>query len=281
MSLRILRTPLLAGMLWLCLPGLTPAAPLQQEVDLGGELRWMDYREFDTDGRLLDKETGPLPGLAARWQLAGGRWFLAAEGEWHPGIVEYDGQTQTGIPVRTDTRTFLFDGRLLGGHAFGNANRFRLSGGLGYHYWYRDILNSTATDGSPVAGLLEEYQWAYLLVGADLRLWHADRHELRLEGRYRRMLFGTMRVDFKGYQGYDDTDVVLATEDGLQLALRWRWELPSGRAIVFEPYYATWNLGRSNLAAVTRNGTATGDLILEPRSETRNMGLRVSYRWRF
>jgi len=282
-SLRILRAPLLAGMLWLCAPWLALAAPLQQEVDLGGELLWMDYREFDTDNSLLDKETGPLPGLAARWQLAGARWFLAAEGEWHPGIVEYDGQTQTGKPVRTDTRTFLFDGRLLGGHAFGPVKRprFRLFGGLGYHYWYRDILNSTAVDGSPVAGLLEEYQWAYVLAGGALRLWQSGRHEVHVEGRYRRMLFGTMAVDFKGYQGYDDTDVVLATEDGLRLALRWRWELPSGRAILFEPWYATWNLGRSNLAAVTRNGTPVGVPILEPRSETRNAGLRVSYRWRF
>ena len=276
-----LQTALLAMALWLCPLWTVLAAPLQQEFDLGGELLWFDYREFDTDGSLLDKETGPLPGLAARWQLAGARWFLAAEGEWVPGLVEYDGQTQNGIPVRTDTRTFLFDARLLGGRAFGDGNRFRLFGGLGYHDWYRDIQPGTAVDGSPVAGLLEVYQWAYLLAGGELRIWHSGRHEVHLEGRYRQMLFGTMAVDFKGYQGYDDADVVLATEDGLRLALRWRWELGPGQALVFEPHYATWNLGRSNLAAVIRNGASTGILILEPRSQTRKVGMQVSYRWRF
>ncbi len=268
----------------LCLVSATlPAAEIGKTLAIGGELMWFDYREFDTNGSLLDKETGPLPGFVANGELTGPRWFLGAEAEMAPGIVAYDGQTQTGTPTRTDTRTFLFDARLIGGYRFGPAtqHRHRLYAGAGYHYWYRDILPGTASDGTPVAGLLETYQWAYLLFGTRLTLWQSPAHALQLDARYRWMLAGTMGVDFKGYGGYDNTTVALATEDGWRLGLTWTWSLQPDRTLSVEPYFSAWNLGRSDLAALTRTGAATGNLILEPRSKTRNVGVRVLYRLRF
>ncbi len=259
------------------------AAETESSFAIGGELFRFDYREFDTDGSLLDKETGPMPGFVANWQTKARHWFVGAEGEIAPGIVDYDGQTQTGTPTRSETRTLLFDARLLGGYRFGPTNRHghRLYAGAGYHYWYRDILDSTASDGTPVAGLLETYRWAYLLFGTRLTLWQNVKHAIQIDARYRWMLTGTMTVDFRGYGGYDNTTLALATEDGWRLALLWRWSLRANRSLSIEPYVSAWNLGRSDLAALTRNGSSTGDLILEPRSETRNAGIRVRYHYRF
>ena len=274
----------LAGITLFLVSASLPAAEIEHTLAIGGELLWFDYREFDENDVLLDKETGPLPGFAANWQLKSPRWFLAAEAEIAPGIVAYDGQTQTGTPTRTDTRTLLFDARLLGGYRFGPAarHRHRLYAGAGYHYWYRDILSGTASDGTSVAGLLETYQWAWLLFGTRLTLWQNPAHALQLDARYRWMLAGTMGVDFKGYGGYDDTTLALATEDGWRLGLTWTWSLQPDRTLSVEPYLSAWNLGDSDLATRTRNGVPTGDLpIYEPRSKTRNMGVRVLYRLRF
>jgi len=273
----------LAGIALFLVSASLAATEIEHTLALGGELLWFDYREFDENDVLLDKETSPLPGFVANWQLKSPRWFLAAETEIAPGIVDYDGQTQTGTPTRTDTRTLLFDVRLFGGYRFGPATRYRhrLYAGVGYHYWYRDILPGTASDGTSVAGLLETYQWAYLLFGTRLTLWQNPAHALQLDARYRWMLAGTMGVDFKGYGGYDNTTVALATEDGWRLGLAWTWSLQPDRTLSVEPYLSAWNLGRSDLAAVTRNGAPTGVTILEPRSKTRNIGVRALYRLRF
>ncbi len=55
----------LAGIALFLVSASLPATEIEQTLAIGGELLWFDYREFDENDVLLDKETGPLPGFAA------------------------------------------------------------------------------------------------------------------------------------------------------------------------------------------------------------------------
>jgi hypothetical protein len=75
------------------------------------------------------------------------------------GTVDYDGQTQTGIPATTDVDYFGFKaegdiGRRL---SFPEGLYIEPFGGLGIRFWYRDINDGTTNTGSPTLGYTEEW----------------------------------------------------------------------------------------------------------------------------
>lgn len=50
-------------------------------------------------------------------------------------------------------------------------------------------------------------------------------------------------------------------------------------SIAVAPFYEIIDIGRSNDVRVTSGGIATTTFIHEPRSETRNMGVEVTWLW--
>lgn len=105
------------------------------------------WKEFDDTGKQLLKESGPIYGLGysgksdINTSLTGkGRW------EMFGGVVDYDGQTTAGTPVKTDTGYFgmKVEGDL--GWKFMVAKKSSIEpfAGLGWRWWNRSI-QSTAT----------------------------------------------------------------------------------------------------------------------------------------
>ena len=265
---------------WSCPPAI---AADSQTFGIGIDLLSFDYSEFDQAGELLDRETGLLPGVVASWRYQWPEWYIAANIDYHGGNVTYDGQTQSGIPLVTTTETHITDLRFMGGYTFHLVEGAASSvyAGLGYHYWYRNILPGRDIYGSPVAGLLEIYQWTFVLAGVELGLHENRSTRVALDLRAKHLLQGTMDIDFLGFGNFDNTTVDLGLGGSFRIGIPFSIRLEEKSRLVIEPYFDSWNIPRSNVVPLTIQGSTTGIGVLEPRSETRNFGLSVQYRTRF
>lgn len=251
-------------------------------LGVGFDAMYFDYREFNGDDILLDKETGLMPGLYLSAGLQWDKWYSELVYEYHLGTVDYDGQTQNGVPLATDTEEDIVDLSLLVGRQFGVASRYRSAvyAGLGYHYWERNILPT-----SNVAGLLETYKWSYALLGAKLSFLQSSKNGLLLDLRVRRMLDATMDIDFLGFidgngNQWDNTTLNLGEDWSYRLGLPYILSLSQNASLTIEPYISTWFIERSNSQELTSGGQPLliqRLVIHEPRSETTNVGISLRY----
>ncbi len=256
-----------------CLAADTAAADWRGQIGLG-QLRF-GYKEFADDGDLLDREDGLISGVAAGVSRRHGDWTFAVEGAYHAGDVTYDGQTNTGIPVRSRTDEDIVDlalradrpGRTSGGRGYA------FYGGIGYHFWGRDIRPTRTPAGQPVGGLFEAYTWWLGFVGGRIALIESSRSLWQVDLRLLRMVSAKIDVDFNGV--YDDATLDLGERFGVRITFPWRYALDGRTDLVVEPYAEGWDIGRSATESLMRNGGVVG-AVYEPRSETRNHGLTVA-----
>ncbi len=231
------------------------------------------YREFDENDAVLNTEKGVIPGLVLSAAVEWETWYTEFNYKYNTGKVEYDGQTQNGIPVITDTQEDIGDFNLIAGRYFGTGSYYRSSiyGGLGYYSWERDILAGKDINGNPVGGLFETYEWSYALIGARLSLKESSNSGLLLDLRLQRMLDATMEVGH-----IDDNQFDLGEEWSFRLGLPYHMVTKENARLTIEPYLVTWFIGRSPAVELTSGGVLLGTFV-EPRSETYNIGLTVKY----
>lgn len=251
-------------------------------LGMGFDAMYFDYREFNGQKVLLDKETGPMPGLHLGAALQWDNWYSELLYEYHLSTVDYDGQTQNGDPLMTETEEDIVDLSLVIGRHFGSVSRYRsaLYAGLGYHYWERNIL-PTGT----VAGLLETYEWSYALLGMKLSFLKSSQNGLLLDFRIRRMLDATMDIDFLGFTDingnqWDNTTLNLGEDWSYRLGLPYIMSLSQNASLTLEPYISTWFIQRSNTRELTNSGAPLQVerlVIHEPQSETTNVGISIRY----
>ena len=255
------------------------------ELFAGASMLNFDYTEFDTNGAWLDEENGWLPGLLLGGTLYWpGNWYASLELNYYFGDVEYQGQTQSddpalsGLYITSRSDADIFDTTAIAGYRFSAA---RVYAGLGYYFWRRNIHPTMTNSGLRVAGLLEFYSWTYALLGFNAPLFVNEDSRINLDIRVTRMLQAQMDVDFLGYGGYDNASLNLGEDWGLRLALPWTFQVSTinDATITIEPYYYRWDLNRSNVAELTVNGVGTGSGVVEPRSETRNLGISLYFRY--
>jgi hypothetical protein len=255
-----------------CLPGAANAAQdeVRKPVDawLGPSVMDFDYKEYDNGGR-LDHEHGTLYGLTGGLQAAREALLLEGEISWFGNDVNYDGQTQDGVPVRTRTDERILDGQARVGWRFRRQDKlqYQLYGGLGYRDWQRDIRSTPAAPG-----VKETYTWWYALIGGR-GLYHVNQRTTWLaEAQLMRPVDPEIEVNFKN--DLDDTRLDLGSKPGVRLSLAWRHELVSGWRLEIMPFYTAWDIGRSQSRSLKQNGVVVGSLY-EPRSETRNYGIQA------
>ena len=112
-------------------------------LDLYLSPKYFLWKEFDASGDRLLKESGPLLGLGLRDDLG----FFTGEAEIYGGTVRYDGQTQAGDPVETDTNYVGVSAK--GGVWTERGSELRLRWELLYHLelWVRDIESTSKAVG--------------------------------------------------------------------------------------------------------------------------------------
>lgn len=153
---------------------LAPTSLMATEVDISVGSELFLWQEFADNGdRYLD-ETGArhfvnIEGLNHFHPLWGSRFA----GRFYSGVVEYDGQTHEGNPVKTDVdyngmRLEIGLSRRVGMLARqSDQPQWWLDFALGNDFWRRNLRNSTLANDAPVFGYVERYSSIYGRLGAN------------------------------------------------------------------------------------------------------------------
>jgi hypothetical protein len=240
-------------------------AHAQTDVQVSAGVMGFNYKEYDDRGVLLDREDALLPGISGELGHRVGAWRISASGSFFSGSADYDGQTQAGVPAKTDTdeRFWSAGVRLERRLELGTASLSPYLG-LAYHEWRRDIKNGRTVNNTPVSGLLEVYSWKTAELGALLVFntrWEGV--EIALDARVFQTFAPELQVRLPG--ATRDTIFDLGEETGGRLALLGTYPLKPRLHLRLEAFYERWSFGRSPVV----NG------FLEPRSDTQTAGLLV------
>ena len=121
---------------------LSVPAAAGNECSLYLKVESFTWTENSESGTKLLEETGPLYALgsSARWDI-NKLVTLGIRAEQFVGTVDYDGQTQDGEPVETDTGYlgFLLEGDMGYKFAVREKGCFELFAGPGYKWWERNL----------------------------------------------------------------------------------------------------------------------------------------------
>jgi len=255
------------------------------EYHFGAGLLKFDYAEYNDSNVFLDGETGFIPGIVLKRKQHYQRSYIELVGQLHANTIQYDGQTQGGTPLQTKSDAVIFDTHFKLGIHFSEVRDHGVYAGLGYRYWFRNIRSGYDINGNPVAGLLEHYYWLYGLFGYTANFMVSENVKVGFDIRQTNMINAKMDIDFLGYCDYDNTSVNLGNKSGTRFAVPIHVKMKNSSLSV-SPYYEVLDIGKSNTVMLTRNGSlvdcnADGyfDGALEPRSETRNIGIEVTWLW--
>lgn len=237
--------------------------------------------EFLPDGRLFNREQGRLgqSQLTGLLRLSAG-WEAALQLRQASGTVDYQGQTQMGLPLFTQTRLVQEDGSLRlhrRGPAWGGAIEWALGGGVGALRVGRDI------QPTPISSRLTETLRArHWLLGGELArtqsiLGVPVRGALALE--WRKPWRQTLSVDTHGV-----LDGVLVLEPARRSA--WR-----GGLSLEAQLQPGWRLGLNLSADLYQPGASAGQVVYRngipvgqasyPGSRQHTLGGSLSSTWSF
>ena len=143
------------------------------EYDVYAKIESFTWKEFDGGSQLL-KESGPIYGIGLSVK---GDIFksltLKTRGELFMGSVDYDGQTQAGTPVETDTDYKGLKIEVDGGRKIieKEESSFEPFVGLGVRRWTRDIQSTGSAIGY-------EETWKSLYARLGIRGDHTNPNKL-------------------------------------------------------------------------------------------------------
>lgn len=250
-----------------------PGTPLS--VNLGVEyFRWSEHFA----GQRLLRETGPrltvgvtIDHLMDKNQAKS----YAAEVRGYTGSIDYDGQTQGGIPARTDVDYSGISGEIMWAkHLSGGAGASALFG-LGLDTWTRDIKNGVAADGSAVLGFQEDYLIVYGKLGPGFLLGSgATRSYLQFGIKYPLYTKEQAHLAAIGF----DSDVDLKPGRQISGFAKWRmkWGSETNRARLGASfYYDSFRFNTSGTSMVTAGGIPF--LVIQPESRMDVLGARLEY----
>ena len=233
---------------------------------------YFDYTEFSTTDQVLNNETGWLPGLEGILRHAiNPDWLLSINTSYYRGSVDYDGQTQQGVPHTTDTDTELFRlgarvDRLILKDTY-------LFAGVQAHRWERDI-----NDNNGVSGIDETYEWHEFYLGVNTNFAVSHRDMLQLEASFLLTRNATVFVDLTR-AGLGTTTLDLGDGTGGRLNLNWIRRYNSTVRYGAGIFLEGWQFGRSNTKPLENSSAII--FVTEPRSETINTGLKLNIEYMF
>ncbi|MBE9567391.1 MAG: hypothetical protein IMF14_01760 [Proteobacteria bacterium] len=268
-----MKKTILLFVILLCNAMLAAAGPVTEtRLTLSPALLHFDYTEFSTTDEVLDRELGWLPGLAFRLSHAiTPDWSVDAYTSYYSGTVDYDGQTQSGIPHSTTTGTDLF--RFGGQVNTAIYKKTHLYVGAQLHQWNRDI-----KDTNTVSGIDETYRWLEYSIGLNSDIFIDQHNVFNVDIAYLLTRNGTLDVDLSRVD-LGSTTLNLGDGTGARLNLNWKRISTNNIHYGISLFAEGWDFGRSNSKLTT--GGSPNVLVTEPKSETRNTGIQFNIEYHF
>ena len=244
----------------------------ETQLTLSPSLLHFDYTEFSTTDEVLDTESGWLPGLEVRLSHAiSSDWFINIHTAYYQGTVYYHGQIQSGIPHSTDTKMKLIRlGARVERSVIENTHLFI---GAQTHQWQRNI-----QDNNNISGLDETYKWFEYSIGLNSAIPVTQKDIINLEAGFLFIRNATIDVDLS------KVDLGTATLDigdgtGGRLNATWTHQHINNTRYGISVFFEAWQFGRSNTKQT--EGGSSIVFVTEPRSETRNIGLKFNIEYSF
>jgi len=230
-----------------------------------------NYKEFDTTGELLDKETGFIPGIKLQYSTSLKHDEISLYMSIHDGQVDYSGETQNGTPHRTKTNQQLFKAGVQLKSRKSSAFPARLLFSYTYNIWDRDILTT-----NNVLGLHERYTWDEFSLG------------LNFQGDINSNSF--YWADFSTLLIYDPKMLVylengnktlrLGVNIGVRLLAGKTWMINNSNSFSASLSTEYFEFGRSN-SIFTDDFFGQSVFITEPRSESFHSSMNIAYSYHF
>ena len=244
----------------------------ETQLTISPTLLHFDYTEFSTTDEVLDRELGWLPGIGAKlYHAITPKWLLNIHTAYYQGTVDYDGQTQSGAPHSTETKMKLIRlGARVERSIIENTHLFI---GAQTHQWQRNI-----QDNNNISGLDETYKWIEYSIGLNTDIFIYQKDVFNIEAAYLLTRNGTLDVDLSRVN-LGSTKLDLGDGTGGRLNLNWKRLSENNTRYGLSLFFEGWNFGRSNTKQT--EGGSSIVFVTEPRSETRNIGLKFNIEYSF
>jgi hypothetical protein len=252
---------------------LVPVTSWSVEADFsklffGAGIEQFTWEELDEDGRQLLIEKGQRFVLSVLYQTESAKGDSITEfgGDVYFGTVEYDGETQDGVQLFSDTG-YLGARLQISNESYfltGERHSLGIMGGVGMDTWQRDLNDSIDVLGRNIMGYEETYFMIYLKLGLAWRYQSGDWQQ-RLKLGLRRPILVEEQID--------DFNASLSPEPTTTLFVAWdhSWKLSRQNSLGMMLYYDRTHFEPSDIA-----DSAIGP-VYQPESDTTSTGIKLLY----
>lgn len=268
---------LIYGVTFFCV--ITPASIAAAPFDFGFKAGFEEYlwEEFASDGGKYLDETGTryvVSGFLGNTLRVKQDFIYRAEARLYFGTVDYDGQTQDGVPAQSDTH---YGGLMLEGEAgyrAGTGGNFAwdIIGRAGFDSWTREIDDTIDVTGRAVGGGREQYTILNLRAGTG-PYWQAGIWQARLIGGFKLPFFTNEYISKKD-TGYSD-DLNLEPKGQISAFFNFynHFRLTKKLLLTFEAFYDSYRFDASDRVAVYDSNGAPIE-VWQPESTQDTYGLQ-------
>ncbi len=230
-----------------------------------------DYAEYSNYNQRLDRELGWLPGLALSARLSSQNGYqLSYEINYHRGAIDYNGLTNYGAALHTQTDETLLTHRIRLGRQL--KKNIALFASASRHAWNRDIRTT-----SIAIGPYEEYRWKEYSAGIDLSLASNEKTTWLLEAAALRTSQVKQFLDYSE-ANLGTANLNLGENPGIRVQLAWHYNDSTQWSVNVKTRYEYWTFGESGGTRTT--GGASSIPLSEPRSETSILSIQAAFEYR-
>jgi len=235
-----------------------------------GILRF-DYQEFDTSGKLLDKETGFIPGIGLKYSTTYKHTGITVFSSIYDGQIDYIGSTQSGFPHNTKTNERLIKSGILLTSRKHPDFPARLLFSVAFQFWDRDILTK-----NNVFGLHEQYTWYEYSLGLNFQ------QDISANTYYwantSALLIYQPEITVLLQNGNKTLDI--GEHIGIRLQAGKTWLMSSNNTLSASITSEFFEFGRSNTIYIN-NFFGSPAFITEPQSKSFHNTIEISYTFNF
>ncbi|MDH5485333.1 MAG: hypothetical protein OEY43_08885 [Gammaproteobacteria bacterium] len=242
-----------------------------ESYEISPGLYHFNYSEYSTSDKLLDKETGFLPGIKLAIDYAHNKHRLNLNFALYDATIDYDGQTQSGQPHTTNTKTRIIK---WGMDFFPNQadyipGQFFL--GINNWQWDRDILTR-----DNILGLHEVYYWAELHLG--IRFESEKINEKIFWTELSVLYISNPKMAI--YLSNSKESLYMDDEPGFRVRVGTKKHITANLDLGVSVHTEYWAFGRSDTIFVSDFfGSPAG--LTEPRSESLHSGIEINLYYNF
>ena len=174
-------------------------------ASLYGHVENFEWKEFDDDGSRILKESGPLFGIGGSLDFDTRKGIhLEGLGDAFFGRVDYDGATQAGDPLTSETEYagLLAEANVVVPLNIGPSFTVSPYGGAGGRMWRREL-----EDSGEASGYVEYWSTFYGTLGIRAAARISAKAELYGKAAVKMPFYNQVSYDFSNIGGPDDVEV--------------------------------------------------------------------------